>query len=387
MRRSFLPFSPPDIGDAEIAEVADALRSGWITTGPRTKRFEEAFGTYVGSEAALALSSGTAALHAALLALGIGEGDAVVVPTMTFSSAVHVVEHVGATPILVDVEPQTLNMDPAAVQATIDRSDRPVRVIAPVHLHGHPADLVSLLDIAGDRAILDDAAHGLPASVGGSRVGGSREPRVLTAFSFYATKNLATGEGGMLTGPQALVDEARRWTLHGMTNDAWRRHENGARWRYDVDRAGFKYNLSDIQAALGLVQLGRLPQMHERRREIATRYAEAFKAEESLQVPIERNGCEHSWHIYAIRLHLDRLTIDRERFIDELNARNIGASVHFIPVHTFSYYRDRFDHSSFPVANAEFERLVSLPVYPSMTDDDVDDVIAAVGDVVATYRR
>lgn len=391
MRSDFLPFAPPDITDEEIAEVVDALRSGWITTGPRTRRFESEFADSVGAEAALALSSGTAALHAALLALGIGPGDGVVVADMTFASAAHVVEHVGATPVLVDVEPDTLNIDPARVMQAIETSDVPVRCIEPVHLHGHPCDLPALLEIAKPHgiAIVDDAAHAVPASIDGKPIGGSRHPDVLTAFSFYATKNLATGEGGMLTGPASIVDEARKWVLHGMTKDAWRRHEDGAAWRYDVDRAGFKYNLSDIQAALGLIQLKRLPEMHARRTAIAGRYHAALSGVDGLQLPAARHGVEHAWHIYAIRLELDALTTSRNAFIDELRARNIGTSVHFIPVHQLSYYRDRYalTDDDFPVASREFERLVSIPINSRMSDEDVDDVVEAVLDVVKTHRR
>lgn len=389
MRDRFLPFAPPDIGADEIAEVSEALRSGWITTGPRTRRFEEEFAAYLGAPAAFAVSSGTAALHLALLAHGIKPGHGVIVPTMTFSSAAHVVEHVGATAILVDVESDTLNIDPALVEQAIGGSSVPVAAIAPVHLYGHPCDMSALVDIAQRHgaAIVDDAAHAVPARAGDSFVGGSADPRVLTAFSFYATKNLATGEGGMLTGPAELVDEARPWALHGMSHDAWRRHEEGAAWRYDVDRAGFKYNLSDIQSAIGLVQLRRLPAMHARRAEIATRYTDALADVAEIELPTVRPDVDHAWHIYAIRLHLHRLRIGRDRFIAELHRRNIGTSVHFIPVHTFSYFREQFVNDAFPVANAEFERLVSLPIYPGLCDDDVDYVIESIKDAVATHRR
>ena len=296
MRKTFLPFSPPDIGDEEIQEVVDALRSGWLTSGPRVRRFQEEFGAYIGAESALALSSGTAALHVALLAADVGPGDGVIVPAMTFASAAHVVEHVGAQPIVVDVEPETLNMDIASARAGIERASVRVRCIAPVHLHGHPADMAAILGSPATTTSSSSTtqAHALPASIDGVTIGGSRDPRVLTAFSFYATKNLVTGEGGMLTGPSDLVDAARRWVLHGMTQDAWRRHENGAAWRYDVDRAGFKYNLSDIQAALGLVQLKRLPEMHGRRRAIFDRYTEAFGELEAVQRPgrsVRRDPC------------------------------------------------------------------------------------------------
>jgi dTDP-4-amino-4,6-dideoxygalactose transaminase len=391
MRATFLPFSPPDISEAEIEEVVAVLRSGWITTGPRTKRFEEAFASFIDAEAALALSSGTAALHVALLAAGVGYGDAVIVPAMTFASAVHVVEHVGATPLIVDIDPTTLNIDTEAVRAAIAASSRPVRAIIPVHLHGQPCDLPTLIRIADeyDLVVIDDAAHAIPARIDGRLIGGSRSPRVMTAFSFYATKNLTTGEGGMLTGPRDLVENARAWSLHGMSSDAWRRHENSAPWRYDVVRAGFKYNFTDIQAALGLIQLERLPGLHARRRQIASRYTERFASIGELEVPEPHGGAEPAWHIYAIRLHLERLSIDRDVFIRELGDRNIGTSVHFIPIHTLTYYASKYGLAPHdrPVASREFERMVSLPIHTRMSDDDVEDVTGAVADVIATFRR
>jgi dTDP-4-amino-4,6-dideoxygalactose transaminase len=244
----------------------------------------------------------------------------------------------------------------------------------------------SLLAVAGETPVLDDAAHALPAMVGNRPVG---SVATLTAFSFYATKNLTTGEGGMLTGPVDLTNKARDWILHGMTRDAYNRNAPGGSWRYDVTRAGFKYNLSDVLAAIGLVQLARLDGMHARRRALARLYADGLRDLEELQLPAERPGTSHSWHIYAVRLHLERLTIDRGRFIDELAQRKIGTSVHFIPVHTLTYYRDKygFRRDDFPVASREFDRLVSLPLHSRMTDDDVADVIQAVTDVIKLYRR
>ena len=384
IRKAFLPFSPPDIGNEEIDAVVEALRSGWITTGPRTHAFEEEFASYTGANHALALASGTAAIHCGLKAFGVGEGDAVVVPTMTFSSAAHTVEHVGARPVFVDAEAETLNPDPDRIAAAA--LDRNVRCVLPVHLYGHPCD-DAIFDLGAP--VVDDAAHALPARTDGRLVGGSRRDRVLTAFSFYATKNITTGEGGMLTGPEDLVEEARTWSLHGMTKDAIGRYEAGGSWRYDVTRAGFKYNMSDIQAALGLVQLRRLPEMHRRRTEIAHRYSSGLEGAEEIELPHVRGGVEHAWHIYAIRLHLDRLAVGRDRFIDELRERGIGTSVHFIPIHLLAYYRDRYAlrPDDFPVATREFERLVSLPIYPAMTDEDTDDVIEAVADVSAKHRR
>ncbi len=386
----FVPFAPPDIGEEEIDAVIDCLRSGWITTGPRAAALETEFASYVSSPAALALNSGTAALHSALLALGIGPGDAVVVPTMTFASAAHVVEHVGARPVLVDSEPETLNLDPVAVERALKDPD--VRCIAPVHLHGHPCDLPRIIELAEARglAVVEDAAHALPAAIKGAAIGEpSKLVPSLIAFSFYATKNMTTAEGGMLTGAADLIGDARAWSLHGMTRDAWRRNETESSWRYDVTRAGFKYNLPDVQAAIGLVQLRRLDQMHKRRQAIAARYAAALATCDAVALPIQRDGCTHAWQIYAIRLQLERLTVDRDVFAAELERSGVGTSVHFIPIHTFTYYRERYGHQpeDFPVAGAAFERLISLPIHSGMGDEDVDHVAEAVVSVADRHRR
>lgn len=396
MRSSVLPFSPPLIGEEEIAEVIDTLRSDWITTGPKVSQFENAFADAVGADSALALNSCTAALHVALATLGIGPGDAVITTPMTFCSGIHVIEQVGARPVLVDVEPDTLNIDPIKVRATLNQWRREgrlrVKAIMPVHLYGHPCDRNALEEIAREYglAIIEDAAHSLPASYRGRLIGSASksEVPVLTCFSFYATKNMTTAEGGMLCGPPELIDEARTWSLHGMSRDAWKRYSTEGSWYYEVVRPGFKYNMTDLQAALGLHQLWRLWSFHKRRTEIATRYNQAFAAEPSLKIPAMRPGVEHSWHIYALRLKLERLDISRDRFIEELKARQISASVHFIPVHLHPYYRDRYGYQPerFPVAYRNYQRLVSLPIYPRMTDRDVEDVIEAVLETAGRYR-
>jgi dTDP-4-amino-4,6-dideoxygalactose transaminase len=397
MRDTFLPFSPPLIGEEEIAEVVDTLRSDWITTGPKVRRFEEEFSEYVGAPAALGLNSCTAALHTALAALGVGAGDAVITTPMTFVSSVHVIEHVGAHPIMADVEPDTLNVDPRRVAEAIESARAKglrVKALLPVHLYGHPCDMNPLMDLAReyDLAVVEDAAHALPASHEGRRVGSFArlfDVPVLTCFSFYATKNLTTGEGGMLTGPPRLIDEARIWSLHGKSRDAWNRYGAKGSWFYEVVRPGFKYNLTDIGAALGLVQLRKLDAFQARRREIARRYTEAFSRLEELTLPASRPEVEHAWHLYVIRLNPGALRITREQFIEEMRERRIGTSVHFIPVHTHPYYRDRygFKPEEFPVAHAEFQRIVSLPLNPRMSDRDVEDVIEAVSDVVEKFRR
>lgn len=398
MRRTFLPFSPPCIGEEEINEVIDTLKSDWVTTGPKVKRFEEEFGRFIHAPGALAVSSCTAALHLALVGLGIGPGDAVLTTTLTFCSGVHVIEHVGATPILCDVEPDTLNLDPRSIQSRIEMAERVlglrVRAIMPVHLYGHPCDRDAILKIAGENnlAVIEDAAHSLPASYRSHSIGSvsvKDSIPVLTCFSFYATKNMTTAEGGMLTGHPALIDRARQWSLHGMQRDAWKRYSEDSSWFYDVTCPGFKYNMTDIQAALGLQQLRKLPGFHARRCAIVERYQSAFRNCEAFEPPAERVDVQHAWHLYVLRLNPDRLGITRNEFIRRMRERNIGCSVHFIPVHLHRYYRDKygFKPEDFPVSTREFERIVSLPLSARMTDEDVEDVIEAVNDVVEESRN
>jgi len=384
------------IGEEEINEVIDTLRSDWITTGPKVKRFEENFAQFVHAPDALAVSSGTAALHLSLLALGVGAGDAVITSPLTFCSAVHVIEHMGATPVLSDVEPDTLNLDPDGVRRQIERTEKDlglrVKAIMPVHLYGHPCDRDAILKIAAEYhlAVIEDAAHSLPAAYKGRPIGSlsvTESVPVLTCFSFYATKNLTTAEGGMLTGHTALLDQARRWSLHGMNRDAWQRYGANGSWSYDVDCPGYKYNMTDIQAALGLHQLNKLAQFHARRSAIVRKYQAAFGVREELVVPVERSDVQHAWHLYVLRLNLDRMRITRDRFISEMRARNIGCSVHFIPVHLLRYYRDKYRYTpeQFPVALREYQRIVSLPLSARMTDQDVADVINAVNDILEEH--
>lgn len=385
MRDTFLSFSPPWIGQEEMDEVLDTLRSDWITTGPKTKRFEQEFAEFIGAPAALAVSSATDAMLVSLAALGIGAGDEVITTPMTFCSTVHVIEHLGARPVLVDVETDTLNIDALPVERAITPR---TRAIMPVHLSGHPCEMDALLDLAAKNHlhVLEDAAHALPARYKGRMIG---TLGTLTAFSFYATKNLTTAEGGMLTGAPDLIEKARLWSLHGMSRDAYRRYSAEGSWYYEVVLPGFKCNMTDIQASLGLQQLKKLPRFQQRRREIVRRYNEAFSQFEELQIPVERPEVEHAWHLYVLRLNLDRLLIDRAKFIEEMKALNIGTSVHFIPIHIHPYYRDKygFKPDDFPVAYREYQRIVSLPLFPRMSDQDVADVIEAVTNVVKRYRR
>lgn len=392
VRADFLPFSPPTLFDEELDEVLDTLRSDWITTGPKTKLFEERFADYVHSPSAIAVASCTDALQVALAALGVGAGDAVFTTTMTFCSTVHVIEHLGATPVLVDIDPVTLNLSPDRLADAIDRTLAEGRVtpkaVIPVHYGGHPCDMASIDALASRYgvAIVEDAAHALPAHVGDRMIGDPTAPDGViraVAFSFYATKNLTTAEGGMLTGPPDFVAEARLWSLHGMSRDAWKRYGQGGSWFYEVVRPGFKCNMTDIQASLGLHQLERLAELQQRRHAVVDVYQEGFADLGSIELPVELPGYRSAWHLYPIRLRLDQLRIDRSAFIDELGRHNIGTSVHFIPVHTHPYYRDRYgyEQADFPVAWGEFQRLISLPLNPRMKPADAHDVVDAVREI------
>ena len=399
MRKHFLPFSPPLIGGEEINEVVNTLRDGWITTGPKVKRFEQEFAAFVGSPQALAVNSGTAALHLALAALGIGSGDAVITTPMTFCSCAHVIEQVGARPILVDVEPDTLNIDPNKIEELLESAipARPaggrnpqsaIKALLPVHLYGSPCDMDAIMALARkyNLRVIEDAAHALPAKYKGRFIGTIGD---LTAFSFYATKNLTTGEGGMLAGSPELIEEARIWSLHGMSRDAWKRYTDEGSWYYEVIRPGFKYNMTDIAAAIGIQQLRKLNQFHARRKEIVSRYNEVFLQFEELQIPVQKAEVDHAWHLYVIRLNQSHLKINRNQFIEELRKRNIGTSVHFIPIHLHPYYRDKYGHkpNDFPVTYREYQRIISLPLYPKMTDQDVEDVIEAVKEIAQQFRN
>jgi len=386
VRKEFLPFNRPDIEQAEIDEVVDTLRSGWITTGPKTTAFEGRFAEYIGVRHAIAVNSCTGGLHVALAAAGIGPGDEVIVPTMTFCATANVVVHLGATPIIVDVEPDTLNIAPQALEAAITPR---TKAVIPVQLHGHPCDMDRISEIASAHRLLvvEDAAHAVAAEWRGRRIG-SLSPA--TVFSFYAIKNLTTAEGGMITtDDDEYAEKMRILKLHGISRDAWKRYSSEGSWYYEVCVPGFKYNMTDIQAALGLHQLARLETMTQRRAQLAARYDAGLRELSEIELPAVRAGIRHAWHLYAIRLRLERLTIDRAEFIERLKAEGIGTSVHFIPLHRQPYYRDRFGFQplDFPVADAAYARLISLPLYTLMTEADVDDVIEAVRRVVRRHRR
>lgn len=382
----FLPFHLADIGEEEIIAVTETLRSGWLTSGPRVREFEAAFAEYIGAKHAVAVNSATAALHLALEAAGVREDDEVIVPTMTFAASAEVVIYLRARPVFVDCDPRTLTL--RAEDAATAITPR-TRAIMPVHYGGQPCDMDPILELARSRQlkVIEDAAHSLPASYRGRRIGTLGD---MTAFSFYATKTLTTGEGGMLTtDDQRYAERARLMSLHGISRNARNRYAKEGSWRYDIIAPGYKYNLTDIAAALGIVQLRRVEDMLARRRAIAETYDRAFASLTEIEPPGRDERDAHAWHLYGIRLRTERLTIDRDAFVEELKARGIGTSVHFIPLHLHPYYREAFGYEAdaFPNAWGAFQRIISLPIFPSMTAADCDRVAEAVQHIAARHRR
>ena len=371
-----VPFHRPSFDDRELKAIEEVLRSGWITTGERTREFERRFAEYVGATHAVAVNSCTAGLHLALAAEGIGAGDEVITTPYTFVATVETICYLGARPVFVDVDPATRNIDPAAIEAKITPR---TRAIVPVHIAGLPCDMDPILELAAARGIpvLEDAAHSLPASYRGRRIGSISRA---TAFSFYATKNLTTAEGGMLTTEDAdLAVRYRRLSLHGITADGWKRYRLGGKWFYEVVEMGYKYNLTDIAAAMGLVQLDKLDAFDARRHEIARAFREKLSDLPDLALPVEPEHVRHAWHLYIVGLTA-KARVSRETLIERLTERGVGTSVHFIPAHLHPYYASHLGHrrGDFPRAEAAFECAVSLPLYPAMTDEDVDYVAAAV---------
>jgi len=381
-----VPFHRAALGEEEAHAVAEVVRSGWLTMGAKTFEFEAQFARYIGCRHAIAVSSCTAALHLSLEAIGLKAGDEVLVPTTTFTATAQAVTYLGGCPVLVDIDPLTLNLDPNDA----DRKISPrTRAMIPVHFAGQPCDLAELYELASRHQlrVIEDAAHALPSAYRGARVGTLAE---LTAFSFYATKPLTAGEGGMITtNDDSHAERLRAMRLHGIGQDAWKRYSGEGSWYYEVLEAGYKYNLTDLQAALGVVQLGKCDRLHEARRQIAKRYTHAFEAAPALQVPAVLADRQTSWHLYVLRLHLDRLTIDRNQFLAELAERGVGASVHFIPLHLQPFYQRRFGYQAgdFPRAEGEYRRCLSLPIYPSMSGEEVEQVIFAVLDAARAAAR
>ena len=387
VRETFLPFSRPSISEEEIAAVGDVLRSGWITTGPKTKEFEARFAEYCGVKNALAVSSGTAAQHLLMLALGIGPGDEVITTPMTWATTANMVAAVGATPVFADVDERTFLLDPAEVAKKITPR---TKAIIPVHFGGLPADLDALRALAEPRGILviEDAAHAVGTQYKGRMIGSHGNPAM---FSLHPIKNVTTGEGGVVTtDDDELARKVRLYRFHGVNRDSWSRGRGGAAG-YDIELPGFKYNLTDIQSTLGLGQMARLEGFIARRAELAARYLERFDGMDEIRPCAAGAGypLRHAWNMFTILVDPDRLTIDRFQFMDALKAENVGTGLHFIAVHLHPFYAATYGcrRGDFPRAEKVSDRILTLPLFPAMADKDVDDVVAAVQKVVRAHRR
>ena len=375
----FIPFARPDIGEAEIEAVARTLRSGWVTTGPETKAFESEFAAYLGGGVqAIAVNSATAGLHLALEAIGIGPGDEVIAPTLTFTATVEVARYLGADAKLVDVDPVTLNIDPACIEAAITPR---TRAILPVHYGGLACDMAAIFDIARRHGlqVVEDAAHALPTTSQGTLVG--QLPSAAAVFSFYANKTMTTGEGGMVvTRNERLAQRMRVMRLHGISRDAFDRFSSRTpAWYYEIVAPGFKYNLTDTAAALGRVQLQRLPAFLARRRQLAARYLAELR-DLPLVLPADAPAGEtHAWHLFVLRLS-DAARVTRDEVIQRLSDAGIGTSVHYVPLHRQPYWRDRYGLTpeQFPVAEAAYQRMFSIPLFTAMSDDEQARVIGAL---------
>lgn len=402
-----VPFFRVDLPDSAADAVADCIRSGWLTTGLKTKTFEEQFGERVGAPHALALGSCTAALHLAMHAAGVRRGDIVIVPTMTFAATAEVVRYFDATPVFVDMD-ESFNIDPRKLEDTIRaiRNNQPVagleppygpiRAMVPMHYAGYACEMNEILRISREYEIpvIEDAAHAFPAYYRANEhkpwqhCGSFGD---YGCFSFYANKCITTGEGGMVVArDEAKIDEMRVLSLHGMNKDAWKRYSAGGSWYYEIVAPGYKYNLTDIASALGLDELTRASQYLERRTEVAAAYDQRLGTLDSIQLPPrEPNTRRHSWHLYSIRLNLETLTIDRAEFIEELKKREIFCSMHWQPLHLMPYYKQTYgyDYGLFPTAERDWLRQVSLPIFPAQTDAEIDAVCAAIEEVVEEFKQ
>jgi dTDP-4-amino-4,6-dideoxygalactose transaminase len=385
-RAQFLPFALPDLDASEIEEITEVIASGWVTTGPKVRKFETEFAATVGARHAIAVNSCTAAMHLALEAMGIRRGDEVITTPYTFAATAEVIRYFDARPVFVDIEPRSLQINPSLIEQAITTK---TKAILPVHLGGMPADMdpIRAIAVRHHLSVIEDAAHTFPATYKGRPIGSISDA---TCFSFYATKTITTGEGGMITTDNdACAERCRIMSLHGISKDAWKRYTAEGNWYYEIIAPGYKYNMTDVAAAMGLAQLRKATPMRNKRCAIASRYTEAFSHMPELETPASGVDVEHAWHLYTLRLNLDRLQINRNAFVDEIRKRNIGISVHFIPLHIHPYYKDMFGFSAedLPVAYAEYLREVSLPIYSKMTFEDVQSVIDAVVDIVQKHRR
>ncbi len=385
VRSTFLPYGRQSVDEADIQAVVDVLRSDWLTTGPKVGEFEEAFASRVGADHAVSFSSGTAALHAAAYVAGLKPGDEAITTPLTFAATANCVLYQGATPVFADVSRDALNLDPEQFARMVSSK---TRVVLPVDYAGHPADLEAICGLARERGfvVIEDACHALGAEIGDRRVGSIAD---MTVFSFHPVKHITTGEGGMVTtnNPQ-YAESLRRFRNHGISTEA-RQRQSAGQWHYEMVLLGFNYRLPDFACALGNEQLKKLDKNLSHRREIAARYTTAFSEMPGVIPPTVRANVKPAWHLYPIRLDLGRLIVDRAEIFRALRGENIGVNVHYIPVHLHPYYRERFGYKGgeFPIAEDAYSRLISLPMFHAMTDQDVDDVIAAVRKVVGSYVR
>jgi len=383
----FLPFALPFLGEEEILEVSDTLRSGWLTTGPKTAQFEKDFCDFIGSSYSLAVNSATSGLHLALEAVGVGEGDRVITTAYTFTATTEVIRYLGADPILVDIDPKTFNIDPDEIRKIANQYDN-IKAILPVHFAGQSCDMDKIKAIATeyDWKIVEDAAHALPTTYNGKMIGTLAD---ITVFSFYVTKTIATGEGGMIVSDnEEYIKQMKVMRLHGINHDVFDRYTSDKpSWFYEIVEPGYKYNMSDISASLGIHQLKKAHSFHKRRKWIAEQYNQAF-ADMPIETPyIAKPDDTHAWYLYVIQLDFDSLSIDRNDFIELMLDEGIGTSVHFIPLHLHPYWRQQYDYlpEDYPISLSVYKRAVSLPIYPKMTNNDVLRVTKAVRKILLNH--
>lgn len=387
VRSDWMPFCVPDISDAEVQAVSDTVRSGWWAKGPRTIEFEKRFAEYVGAKYCVGVNSCTAALHLALMTQGIGPGDEVITTPLTFASSANTILHVGATPVFADIDPETGLIDPREIEKKI--TDK-TRAVVPVHYSGLAADIGEIGRLCDRYGLFlsEDAAHAVETRYNGELIG--HHPKGAVSYSFYATKNLACGEGGALvTDDEEVYKKASILSCHGMSAGSWNRYGKSGSWRYDIEEPGFKYNMFDIQAALALAQLARMDDMQRRRFEAVDVYEQAFRDVPQLRLQKTPDYCHHSRHLYILRIVPEMLTISRDQFIEELKARNVGVSVHFIALHTMSAYTKRYGYKpeDFPKAYAFSESEISLPMYSTLGREKAQYVADAVLDIVKKYKK
>jgi len=386
MAKEFIPFHKPFMDETEINEVVDTIRSGWWTTGPKVIKFEKEFNSYIGSGFSIAVSSWTAAAHLALEAIGLNNGDEVIVPAITFTATAEIICYFGAKPVIVDVQRDTFNIDPEQIEKSITPK---TKAIIPVHYGGQPCDMDEILAIASkyNLTVIEDAAHALPALYKGKKIGTIGE---VTCFSFYATKTLATGEGGMIcTNNSQIARRTSIMRLHGINSDAWKRYTSEGSWYYEVVAPGYKYNFTDIQASLGLAQLHKVDLMHKMRNEIYNKYNDGFRNNEFLYLYNVKPDRQSALHLYPVLINIDRLKITRAEFINEIKSSDIGVSVHFIPLYRQPYYRNTFNLSdkNFPVSEFIYQRVISLPIWPGMTNSQIDKVIEVINRLLKKFAK